>query len=79
MLTIFSAISTFERDLLLERQREGIALAKKRGKYKGRPSRFNSEKIKEIKKLFGERNNKAELAKEIGVSRGYLYQMVKST
>jgi len=79
MLTIFSAISTFERDLLLERQREGIALAKKRGKYKGRPSRFNIEKINEIKKLFKERNNKAELAKELGVSRGYLYQLAKSS
>jgi DNA invertase Pin-like site-specific DNA recombinase len=77
MLTMLGAISTFERDLLLERQREGIALAKKKGKYKGRPSRFSSEKIEEIKKLFGERNNKAELAKELNISRGYLYQVVK--
>ena len=77
MLTMLGAISTFERDLLLERQREGIALAKKKGKYKGRPSRFSSEKIEEIKKLFGERDNKAELAKELNISRGYLYQVVK--
>jgi len=78
MLTMLGAISTFERDLLLERQREGIAIAKEKGKYKGRPSRFDKTKVKEIKKLFKERNNKAELARELGMSRGYLYEMVKS-
>jgi DNA invertase Pin-like site-specific DNA recombinase len=77
MLTMLGAISTFERDLLLERQREGIALAKEKGKYKGRPPRFDDKKIKEIKQQFKESTNKAELAKELGISRGYLYEIVK--
>jgi DNA invertase Pin-like site-specific DNA recombinase len=77
MLTMLGAISTFERDLLLERQREGIALAKMKGKYKGRPTRFDDNKIEEIKLLFKKSTNKAQLAKELGISRGYLYEMVK--
>jgi len=76
MLTMLGAISTFERDLLLERQREGIAIAKSKGKYKGRPSKFSKEDIASIKKRFVETKNKSELAKELGISRGYLYQMV---
>ena len=77
MLTMLGAISTFERDLLLERQREGIALAKMKGKYKGRQTRFNNEKINEIKSLFNETKNKSGLARELGISRGYLYELVK--
>ena len=77
MLTMLSAISTFERDLMLERQREGIAIAKEKGKYKGRRSQFNSDDIKEIKSRFAETTNKADLAREYGISRGYLYELVK--
>ena len=76
MLTMLGAISTFERDLLLERQREGIEIAKSKGKYKGRPSKFTEEDIATIKKRFLETKNKSVLAKELGISRGYLYQMV---
>lgn len=36
MLTVFAALSEFEREVMLERQREGIAIAKREGKYKGR-------------------------------------------
>jgi len=52
MLSMLASISTFERDLMLERQREGIAIAKAAGKYKGRPSRFNAEQIAEIRSKF---------------------------
>lgn len=76
MLSMLASISTFERDLLLERQREGIAIAKSKGKYKGRPSRFTPADIEVIKSRFAETKNKSALAKELGVSRGYLYQMI---
>lgn len=75
MLTMLGAISTFERDLLLERQREGIAIAKQKGKYKGRQSRFSAEELKNIKQQFEDTKNKAKLAKELGISRSYLYQL----
>ena len=77
MLTMLGAISTFERDLMLERQREGIELAKQKGKYKGRKSNFSDDDIRRIKAEFDSTENKAELARNYGISRGYLYQIVK--
>jgi len=77
MLTMLGAISTFERDLMLERQREGIELAKQKGKYKGRKSNFSDDNIRRIKAEFESAANKAGLARKYGISRGYLYQIVK--
>lgn len=45
LLSVMGAIAEFERQLIRERQREGIALAKKRGVYKGRPATLNSETV----------------------------------
>ena len=42
MLTVFGAVSQLERDYILQRQKEGIAVAKARGKYKGRKRKYNS-------------------------------------
>ncbi len=77
MLTMLGAISTFERDLMLERQREGIAIAKLKGKYKGRKSTFSTGDVCQIKNEFIVSKNKAELARKYGISRGYLCQMMK--
>ena len=52
MLSIFGAIAEFERALILDRQREGIELAKRKGKYKGRPNSLDEAKISEIKSLY---------------------------
>ena len=75
MLTMLGAISQFERDLMLERQREGIAIAKEKGKYKGRPSNFSKDDLLRICEEFAVSSNKAALAKKWGISRGYLYQL----
>ncbi len=75
MLHLLSAISQFERDLLLARQREGIALAKKRGAYKGRQSKFTDDEFKQIREDFDKTKNKAALAKRWGISRAYLYRI----
>jgi len=77
MLSMLGAISTFERDLMLSRQREGIALAKQKGRYKGRQSNFTDDQVLEIKSEFDRTKNKAELARKLGISRGYLYELVK--
>ena len=45
MFTMLAAFSQFERELMLERQREGIAKAKAEGKYKGRPATVDKEAI----------------------------------
>jgi DNA invertase Pin-like site-specific DNA recombinase len=76
MLTMLAAISTFERDLILERQREGIAIAKQEGRYKGRPSSFSEEEVACIRSEFIQATNKAELARKYGISRSYLYKLV---
>jgi DNA invertase Pin-like site-specific DNA recombinase len=77
MLTMLGAISSFERDLMLERQREGIAIAKSKNVYQGRKSVFSDEDILAIKKEFDETTNKAELARKHNITRSYLYKLVK--
>ena len=77
MLTMIGAINEFERTNMLERQREGIAIAKAEGKYKGRKEvkidnfeeYYNKYKNREI--------NKSQLAKELGVSRPTLDKLIR--
>lgn len=75
MLSMLSAIAQFERDLLLDRQREGIAIAKSKGKYKGRVSRFSNSDLAQIRKDFQSTSNKAEIARKWKISRQYLYKI----
>lgn len=77
MLTMLGAIAQFERNLLLERQREGIALAKAKGKYKGKQSRFSKADIQKLKTHFNNpETNKSALAREYGITRQHLYRLV---
>ena len=48
MLTMLGGIYQFERSMILERQREGIAIAKAEGKYKGRPKSIDRERVKQM-------------------------------
>lgn len=77
MLHLLGSFSEFERSVLLERQREGIQIAKQKGLYKGKQSRFSSSQIQDIINKFNASSNKQELAKELGITRAYLYQLVK--
>ena len=77
MLTMLGAIAQFERNLLLERQREGIAIAKAKGKYRGKQSRFSKTDIQAMKERFSQPGiNKSALAREFGVTRQHLYRLV---
>lgn len=79
MLTMMSGFAEFERSLILERQREGIAIAKAEGKYKGKQTRFSDEVIADIKKHFSDpETNKAALARKHNITRSYLYKLVKN-
>lgn len=51
MMTMLGAVAELERNLILERQREGIALAKLHGKYKGGQHKLTNEQAEEIKAL----------------------------
>ena len=79
MLTMIGAIAEFERTNLLERQKEGIAIAKKAGKYKGRkPIEIEDERFKNLYSDYMKREiTKVELAKELNVSRPTLDRMIK--
>lgn len=80
LVTMIGAINEFERQNMLERQREGIAIAKREGKFKGRKEivinnevfvmQYNRYKQREI--------NKTELANVLGVSRPTLDKMIKA-
>lgn len=77
MLTMIGAIAQFERENLLERQREGIALAKAAGKYKGRKP-VNIPDFEEHYERYMRREiNKTELAHELNVSRPTLDKLIK--
>jgi DNA invertase Pin-like site-specific DNA recombinase len=79
MLTMMAGFADFERSLILERQREGIAVAKAQGKYQGKQSRFTKEQVEEIRHQFNDPlTNKAALAKSLGITRAYLYKMMKA-
>ncbi|MBP4057692.1 recombinase family protein [Aeromonas sp. Prich7-2] len=68
MLTMIGAIATFEREIMLERQAEGIALAKAKGIYKGRkPTAM--EKRDEVLRLLSEGATKVSVAKQLGKVR----------
>ena len=77
MLTMIGAINEFERTNLLERQREGIAIAKSKGKYKGRKEIKIENFEDQYNKYMNRELNKTQLAKELGVSRPTLDKLIK--
>lgn len=79
MLTMIAAISTFERELTLERQREGIALAKRAGKYKGRSSLKAPDNFRELYGLYMTRRikTKKDLAKACKCSLPILRRFIR--
>jgi len=78
MLSVMGAFAEFERALILERQREGIALAKQRGVYKGRKKALLPDRVAELRHRAGAGEKKTELAREFGISRETLYQYLRT-
>ena len=78
MLTMIGAINEFERANLLERQREGIAIAKAKGKYKGRKAiEIDNSFIDGYQRYLARKINKSQLAKELGISRPTLDKLIE--
>lgn len=77
MLTMIAAINQFERENLLERQREGIAIAKKQKKYKGRKPITIQEFEKHYERYMRREVSKTQLSKELKVSRPTLDKFIK--
>lgn len=79
MLTMIGAINEFERANLLERQREGIAIARAKGVYKGRKkATIDEDKYEVLYEMYMTRKmTKSEMAKRLGVSRPTLNKIMK--
>ena len=77
MLTMIAAINEFERMNLLERQREGIAIAKRQGKYKGRKEIRITDFEAHFQRYMNRVVNKSELAKELQISRPTLDKLIR--
>ena len=76
LLTMVGAIAAFERDLMLERQREGIAAAKAAGKYKGRKATARA-KANEARALRGQGLGATEIARRLGIGRASVYRVLQ--
>lgn len=76
MLTIMGGVAEFERAMIRERQREGIAKAKEAGRYRGRQSSMTSAQVVSIRERVAAGANKAALAREFGVTRQTIYNVL---
>ena len=77
MLSMLGAVAEFERALILDRQREGIAIAKSEGKYLGRRSTLTEEQVQGMRTRAAAGESKAAIARDFGISRETLYQKLR--
>ena len=76
LLSVMGALAAFERELIRERQREGIAIARREGKYTGRKPSLTPARAAELRRRVALGDSKAGLAREFGISRDTLYRYV---
>ena len=77
LLSVMGAFAEFERALICERQREGIALACQRGAYRGRKRSLTPAQVAELTRRAAAGEAKTALAKAFGVSRETVYQYLR--
>lgn len=79
MLAVFGGAAEFERDMIRERQREGIAIAKAKGKHLGRAAILKPAQVKELRKRVAAGEDKAGVAKTFGISRASVYNYMSQS
>lgn len=77
LLSLLGAVAEFERALILERQREGIAIAKAAGKYKGRRRSLSPSQIDQLRRRVAAGERRTSLAQCFGISRETLYSYLR--
>lgn len=77
ILSVVGSIAEFERSLIKERQLEGIALAKKANKYKGRVKALNDQQVSELRQMVADRYKKVDIAKKFGIHYVSLWRYLK--
>ena len=78
LFNVLGSFAEFERSLIRERQREGIAVAKREGKYKGRKPSLTTQQAADLRKRARAGEKKAALAREFDISRETLYQYLRA-
>ena len=78
MLNVLASVAEFERAVMLERQREGIAKAKAKGKYKGRTPTARRQ-LDEILRLREKNMRAEEIAKQLGISRSSVFRLISES
>ena len=78
LMSVMGAFAEFERALILDRQREGIALAKQRGAYRGRKPALNQAQIAQLTERAAAGDAQTALAREFGISRETVYQYLRA-
>lgn len=77
MLSMIGAFAEFERSMIRRRQAEGIAIAKERGVYKGRPRSISDETLETVNALVEQGVPLATAAKKVGISRSTVYRYLQ--
>ena len=77
MLSMIGAFAEFERSMIRRRQAEGIALAKERGVYQGRPRSISDETLETVNALVEQGVPLATAAKKVGISRSTVYRYLQ--
>jgi DNA invertase Pin-like site-specific DNA recombinase len=77
MLNVLGSVAQFEREIMLERQREGIAKAKAAGKYKGRAPTARA-KADEVRELDAKGLSMGDIAKRLGIGKGSVHRILKA-
>ncbi len=76
MLTMLGSVAQFEREIMLERQKEGIAKAQAAGKFRGRKP-YSKQKRQEVLLLIANGMPKAQAARQLGIGETTLYRILK--
>lgn len=76
MLNVFGSIAQFEREMMLERQREGIAKAKAEGKYTGRKP-LDAAIVAKVKQMHADKRRPTDIARQLGIGRTSVYRALE--
>jgi DNA invertase Pin-like site-specific DNA recombinase len=79
LLSVMGTFAEFERALIRERQREGIALAKAKGLYRGGKPKLTSEQVAKLQEKVRVGIPKAKVARNFGISRETVYQYIRGS
>ncbi|MBS0961411.1 recombinase family protein [Acetobacter thailandicus] len=79
IMQIFGAVAQFERALIRERQKEGQIAARTKGRLPGRKPKLSPEQVTELNKRVADREPKAQIARDLGISRETLYSYLNTT